>query len=165
MFIEFDKSAEGYVSSADKYIVIKNLSHNYPLKVTSITFAGCDLVAHTMGMTALQPGQSVKVKVTGDLPKVSNALIQAKVNYETKDNTTSMIGEKVYSFKVMNGVPVTYDEQTPFVGADYIIGFEGVVDSDTNNVLINTGVAGIVSFFYDWFMALLNQLGIGRFLK
>ena len=103
--------------------------------------------------------------MTGDLPKVSNALIQAKVNYETKDNTTSMIGEKVYSFKVMNGAPVTYDEQTPFVGADYIIGFEGAVDSDTNNVLINTGVAGIVSFFYDWFMALLNQLGIGRFLK
>ncbi len=165
VFIEFNNSSEGYVSSADKYIVITNLSYNYPLKVTSITFAGCELVAHTMGMMPLQPGQSVKVKVTGDLPKVSNALIQAKVNYETKDNTTSMIGEKLYSFKVMNGAPVTYDEQTPFVDADYVIGFENYVDKDTNDVLVNTGVAGLVSFLFDWFMALMNQIGIGKFLK
>lgn len=165
VFIEFDNSPEGYVSSADKYIVIKNLSPKYPLTVTSITFAGCDLVAHTMGMATLQPGQSAKVRVTGELPKVSNALIQAKVNYETKDNTTSMIGEKLYSFKVMNGAPVAYDEQTPFVDADYVIGFESKIDADTNNTLINTGVAGLVSFIYDWFMALMNQLGIGKFLK
>lgn len=165
VFIEFDKSPEGYVSSADNYIVIRNLSLNYALKVTSITFAGCDLVAHTMGVSAIQPGQSARVKVSGDLPKVSNVHVQAKVNYETTENTTSVIGEKVYSFKVMNGESVEYNDQTPFVDVDYAIGFEGVVDSDTNNVLINTGVAGIVSFFYDWFMALLNQLGIGRFLK
>ena len=165
VFIEFDNSAEGYVSSADKYIVIKNLSLNYPLTVTSITFAGCDLVAHTFGMSTLQPGESVKVKVTGDLPNVSNALVQAKVNYETSDNITSMIGEKVYSFKVMNGESVVYDEVTPYVDADYVIGFESRVDEDVNDIFIKTGVAGIISFIYDWFMALLDQLGIGKFLK
>ena len=165
VFMEFDNSAEGYVSSADKYIVVKNLSFNYPLTVTSITFEGCDLVAHTFGMGELQPGETAKIKVTGDLPKVSNALVQAKVNYETPANTTSMIGEKVYSFKVMNGPSVVYDEQTPFVDADYIIGFENRVDADVNDILINTGVAGIVSFIFDWFMALMNQIGVGKFLK
>ena len=82
-----------------------------------------------------------------------------------EDNTTALIGEKVYSFKVMNGTPAEYNKEEPFVEADYVIGFESVVDDDVNGILVNTGVAGLVSFIYDWFMALMNQLGIGRFLK
>ena len=65
----------------------------------------------------------------------------------------------------MNGPSVSYDEEKPFVEADYVIGFENIVDKDTNEILVNTGVAGIVSFFYEWFMALLDQLGIGLLLK
>jgi hypothetical protein len=103
--------------------------------------------------------------VSGDLPKVSNALVQAKVNYETSDNATSLIGEKVFNFKLMNGASVVYDNETPFVEADYVIGFEGMVDSDTNEILVNTGVSGLVSFLYNWFVSLLKQLGVGSFLK
>ncbi len=165
VFLRFDESQEGYVGAQDDYIVVKNLSDTYPVKITSITFEGCDLVAHTMGMKALQPGAEVKFSITGKLPEVSNALVQVKVNYEMENNTTALIGEKVYSFKVMNGAPVEYNEDLPFVEADYVIGFESAVDDNVNDILVNTGVAGLVSFIYDWFMALMNQLGIGRFLK
>ena len=165
VFVKFDKSEEGYVSSQDDHIIVKNLSDTYPVKITSITFEGCDFVAHTMGIKSLDPGAEVKIQLTGKLPKVSNALMQVKVNYEMEDNTTALIGEKVYSFKVMNGTSAEYNEEEPFVAADYVIGFESVVDDNVNGILVNTGVAGLVSFIYDWFMALMNQLGIGRFLK
>ncbi|MBQ8183203.1 MAG: hypothetical protein IJ025_04810 [Clostridia bacterium] len=163
--VRFDKSGEGLVSSQDDYLIIKNLSQNYPVKITSVTFAGADLVAYTMGMKALEPGKEIKIQVTGKIPQVSNALMQVKVNYEMVDNTTSLIGERACSFKIMNGPSVVYDEETPFVNADYVIGFKNVIDEDTKDALTNTGVLNIVSFVYEWIMALLDQLGIGLLLK
>ncbi len=165
VFVRFDSSAEGFVGSNDKYLVIKNLSLNYPVKVTSIIFEGADFVAHTMGMKELAPGQEMKISLTGKLPKVSNALMQVKINYEMVDNTTSLIGERVCKFKIMNGASVAYDEEKPFADADFVTGFEKTVGEDTNEILVNTGVAGLVSFLYEWFMALLDQLGIGLLLK
>lgn len=165
VFAEFDKSAEGYVSSNDKYIIVKNLSENYSVKITSIAFAGCDLVAQTWGIKELKPGGQVKIPVTGKLPCVSNALVQMKINYEMVGNTTAPIGEKQFSFKLMNGPTVNYNDNEPFVDADYVIGFESAVGKDTNDVLVNTGVANLVGFIYEWFMSLMDQLGIGRFLK
>lgn len=163
--VRFDKSAEGFVGSQDDYIIIKNLSQNYPVKITSVTFAGADLVAHTMGMKEIQPGKEIKVQLTGKIPQVSNALMQVKVNYEMVDNTTSLIGERVCNFKIMNGPVVVYDEEKPFVDADYVIGFKNAIDEDTDEILVNTGLSNIVSFIYEWFMALLDQLGIGLLLK
>lgn len=165
VFVRFDKSSEGLVSSRDKHIVIKNLSLNYPVKITSVVFEGADLVAHTMNAKTIAPGEEIKVQLTGKLPEVSNALMQVKVNYEMVDNTTSLIGERICKFKIMNGAPAVYDESEPFTDADLVTGFDKVVGEDTNRILVNTGVSGVVSFIYEWFMALLDQLGIGLLLK
>lgn len=163
--IKFNNSPEGYVGLRDTGIILKSLSDTYSVKVASITFSNDDMVAHTMGLASLQPGEEVYIRVSGDLPEVSNALMQVKVNYELENNTTAPIGEMVFSFKINNGNSVEYDVNTPFVAADYAIGFENVVDESVNNILINTGVAEIVSLIYDWFISLMNQLGVGRFLK
>ncbi len=163
--VRFDTSDEGYVGSRDKNIVIKNLSLNYSVKVTSVVFEGADLVAYTMGGKTIAPGEEVTISIKGDIPQVSNALMQVKVNYEMVDNVTSLIGERVCKFKIMNGASAVYDEENPFVDADLVTGFEKAVGEDTNQILVNTGVAGIVSFLYEWFMALLDQIGIGMFLK
>lgn len=165
VFIKFNNSAEGYISSRDNYIIVKNLSDKYPIKITSITFSGGDLIAHTMGLSTIKPGEETMVEISGKLPKISNALVQVKVNYEMENNTTSPIGEKVFGFKLNNGTPIEYDVDNPFAAADYVIGFENVVDDNVNDILINTGVAEIVSFIYDWLIAILDQLGVGRFLK
>ena len=165
VFIKFNNSDEGYLSSRDSYIIVKNLSDKYPVKVTSITFSGGELVAQTMGLSTIQPGEEAIVKVRGKLPEISDALVQVKVNYEMQNNTTSPIGEKIFGFKLDNGTPVEYDANNPYTAADYVIGFENVVDDNVNDILISTGVAEIVSFIYDWFIALMNQLGVGRFLK
>lgn len=161
--LRFSESNENYVTSRNKYLIVKNISETYPVKITSISFEGCDLVAHTLGINALKPGAEIKIEVTGKLPKVSNVFIQAKVNYEMENNDTAPIGERVFAFKVMNGAPVQYDSNVPFVDADYAIGFENAVTEDVNNALVSTGVANLVSFIYDWFFALMEQLGISRF--
>ncbi len=163
--VRFEVSREGYVGSRDKNIIIKNLSLNYPVKVTSIAFEGADLMARTIGTKEIAPGQEIRISVKGELPKVSNALMQVKVNYEMVGNATSLIGERICKFKIMNGASVVYDETKPYADADLVTGFEKAVGEDTNEILVNTGVSGIVSFIYEWFMALLDQLGIGTFLK
>jgi hypothetical protein len=81
------------------------------------------------------------------------------------DRTTSRIVERVCNFKIMNGPAVVYDEENPFVDADYVIGFKNAIDEDTDEILVNTGLSNIVSFIYEWFVALLDQLGIGLLLK
>lgn len=163
VFMSFEKSGENYASSQDKYIVVKNISQTYPVKITSISFEGCGLVAQTWGIKAIKPGEEIKIEITGKLPQISNGFIQAKVNYEMQDNTTALIGERVFDFKVMNGEPVSYDVDNPFTDADYVIGFESAVSGDTNDILVNTGIASLVSFIYDWFLAIMEQLGISRF--
>lgn len=165
VFVKFNSSAEGYVGSNDKYIVVKNLSTAYPVKITSVSFEGADLVAHTMNAKQLAPGEEIKISITGKVPQVSNALMQVKVSYEMVGNTTSLIGERVSSFKIMNGASVAYDPADPYTDADFVSGFEKLVGEETNEILVGTGVAGIVSFIYEWIMALLDQLGIGLLLK
>lgn len=163
--VKFDRSAEGYISSKDKNIVIKNLSANYSIKVTSVIFEGAELTVNTIGKKTIAPGEELMISIKGDIPRVSNALMQVKVNYEMIDNATSPIGERICKFKIMNGASVVYDESEPFTDADLATGFEKEVDENTSEILVNTGVMSIVSFFYEWFMSLLQQLGIAGYLK
>lgn len=163
--VRFDRSDEGLICSRDKNIVIKNLSLNYSIKVASVSFEGADLTVHTIGKKTIAPGEEIMISINGSVPRVSNALMQVKVNYEMIGNTTSPIGERICKFKIMNGSSVAYDENNPFTEADMVTDFEELVGEDTNEILVNTGVAGLISFIYEWLVALLEQLGVASFVK
>ena len=165
VYAYFDKSPTGYVSGADDFIVIKNISAQYPVKITSVTVSCDNVVVHSMGAKAIDPGEEIKFDFTGKIPQVSNALMQVEVKYELEGNTLSPIGSKLFNFKIMNGDSVVYNEEEPFVDSDYAMGFDSFIPEDTSNILANLGLSNLVSFIFDLFFSLLSQLGLGSFLK
>jgi hypothetical protein len=164
VYVRFENSPTGYVSSDDNYIVIKNISKEYPLKISSVEVMGADLVVHTLGAGAIEPGEEMRLRVTGNLPEVSNALLQVNVNYELVGNTTAPIGKKLVNFKMMNGESPVYDENAPYVDADYTTNYEKFM-GDTDDILVNFGLSYFVSYLYQMLMSFLDQIGVGMFLK
>lgn len=165
VYARFNKSPVGCVSGSDKYVIIKNISAKYPIKITSVNVSGANIVVHSLGVKAIEPGEEIVLEFTGKIPNVSNALMQMEVKYEMEGNTTALIGSKRFNFKVLNGTPVVYNDAEPYVDADYAIGYDSVIPEETVDVLTNLGLSNIVSFIFDLFYALLNQMGLGSFIK
>ncbi len=164
VYVEFENSPSGYVSGSDKYIVIKNISKVYPLKISSVEIMGADMVVHSLGVAALEPGEEITLQVTGKLPEVSNALLQVNVNYELVGNLTAPIGKKLVCFKIMNGESPVYDESAPYVAADYTTEYEEFM-GDTDDIMVNLGLSYFISHIYQMIMSFLDQIGVGMFLK
>ncbi len=164
VYVEFNKSPAGYVSSEDNYIVITNVSKTYPISISSVEIMGADMIVHTMGMSDIEPGESVRFQLTGELPQVSNVLLQVNVNYELVGNLTAPIGKKLVSFKIMNGESPAYDESNPYVAADYTTKYEDFM-GDTDDILVNFGLSYFISYIYQMIMSFLDQIGVGMFLK
>ncbi len=165
VYVRFDKSPEGYVSEGDDYIIIKNISKVYPVKITSVEVMGADLIVHSMGLKAIDPGEQVKIQVTGRLPKVSHSLMQVNVTYNMEGNTTAPVGKKLVNFKIMNGEAPAFDEASPYVDADYVVGYKELIGEETNEVLTGLGLSYFVSAIIEMIMSFLDQIGVGMFIK
>ena len=126
---------------------------------------GANLVVQSMGVKALDPGEEIRLQVTGKLPQVSNALMQVNVNYELVGNTTAPIGKKLVSFKIMNGESPVYDPAKPYTDADYVVGYESAIGEKADGILEQFGLSYFVSHIYQLIMSLLDQIGVGQFLK
>ncbi len=165
VYVTFGNVNPGIVKGNNKYIIIKNISKAYPLKISSVEIMGANLVVQSMGVKALDPGEEVRIQVTGKLPQVSNALMQVNVNYELVGNTTAPIGKKLVSFKIMNGESPAYDPAKPYADADYVVGYESAIGEKADGILEQFGLAYFVSHIYQMIMSLLDQIGVGMFLK
>lgn len=164
VYVTFESSPAGYVSDADDYIVIKNISKEYPLKISSVEIMGADMIVRSLGLAELDPGEEVKIQVTGRLPQVSNALLQVNVNYELVGNVTAPIGKKLVNFKIMNGESPEYDENAPYVDADYTTNYENFM-GDTDDILVNFSLSYFVSYLYQMIISFFEQIGLGGIVK
>lgn len=165
VYVTFGQVNPGVVTGADKVMIIKNISKAYPVKITSVEVMGADLIVYSMGTKALDPGEEIRLQISGKLPQVSNALMQVNVCYELVGNTTAPIGKKLVGFKIMNGESVAYDPANPYADADYVVGYENAVGEKVDGILEQFGLSYFVSHIYQLIMSLLDQLGIGQFLK
>ena len=77
----FDKSKTGFLSSDDSCLIIKNLNNVSPVKIMSVTASGLDIKFDAVQSTVILPGKSVKIKFSGDIPKVNATLTEITVKY------------------------------------------------------------------------------------
>ncbi len=164
VFVRFDQSPLGYVSDADNYLIVKNVSKQYPISISSIEIEGAKLRAHSLGLT-IQPGKEAVIELTGSVPAVSNTLVQVKVNYGMEGNTTALMGEKTLNFKTANGTAVVYDEANPYVDADYATGYYDVIPDDANDILTNLGLSAFVRYIIEILLNLLREFGFDAIMK
>lgn len=165
VYAEFDASPVGYVGADDNYIVVTNISTKYTVYITSVIFAGEELKAYPLTNAPVAPGESVAVPVKGNLPEVGNQLLQLEIDYLCIGRLPTSHGERTFNFKIMNGDPVEYDAENPLTDADAVLGFESVVKNHTLETLRKYLVADLVSFWYNFFMSIMEQLGVSVFLK
>ena len=160
VYATFDESPEGYLSDGDNYIVIKNISNSYPVKITSVQSSCESLIIRSNDIYTLEPGEEAKIYVTGKLPGISDALVQVQIKYELVGNTTAPIGEKSFNFKLLNGESVEYNENNPYVDADYAMGYEALVSEKTDNILTKMGVSSFISYLVDMILSFFKQFGL-----
>lgn len=165
VYVTFGNANPGIVTGNNKIMIVKNISKAYPVKITSVEVMGADLIVHTLGVRELDPGEEIRFQVTGKLPQVSNALMQVNVCYELVGNTTAPIGKKLVSFKIMNGESAEYDVNKPYADADYVVGYESVVGEKADSILEQFGLSYFVSHIFQLIMSILDQIGVGQFLK
>ena len=160
VFAKFDKSPVGYVSDADNYLTVTNISEKYSVKITSVTFAGSEFIALSAGIKALAPGQSVSIPVSGKLPAVSRQNMQLQIDYYCEDRALTPMGTKTFNFMIMNGGPIEYNYENPLVSADYVIGIDGVIDEEATEKLEFFGLINFIEFFYNWIAAIMKEMGL-----
>lgn len=151
----FNRSQEGYLSSQDTALVIRNLSAERKMIVTAVTVEGAEINLDFEPFT-LEAGESREIPVVGNIPAVSLKNFEINVSYFFESFTP--IGGRAFDFTLMNGEAVAYDESTPYVAADADFGSDIVFDEGVKNLLTKNFVENLLSFIYDIVVKLIGLI-------
>ncbi len=159
----FDSSKEGYVSSEDTALIVRNLSKERKMIVTAVDVEGADIELDFKPFT-LEAGESKEIAVKSEIPAVSLKNFEVNVSYFFESFTP--IGGRTFDFTLMNGEAVSYDENNPYVKADESFRIDIVVDKDVKNLLTKDFVENLLAFIYNivtkligYVMEILSFLG------
>ena len=141
----FNSSQEGYVSSEDTALVIRNLSKERSMVITALSAEGAD-IAFDFAPFTLKAGQTKEIPIKGDIPAVSLKNFEVNISYFAQSITP--IGGRTFDFTIMNGEPVAYDESNPYTEADLSLRWDIVVDKDVKGLAVRTLIEGLVKFIY-----------------
>lgn len=115
---QFDKSAEGYLSSDDTALIIRNTTLESDVNIYGVKVQGADLEFESFDVKTVKAGKSIKLKFTGDLPETSLTRVSVTVYYIACGSYTP-VGSRTFDFTLMNGEPVAYDSANPYAAADF----------------------------------------------
>ncbi len=115
---KFDKSTEGYISSDDGAIIIKNTTLESDINVYAVKAQGIDVAFEKFDVKTIKAGKSIKIKFTGEIPDES--LTRAAVTvYYIECGSLTPVGSRTFDFTVMNGDAAEYDAAKPYTDADF----------------------------------------------
>lgn len=144
----FDSSCEGFVSSKDSKIIVKNLTwENYPVSITSITSDGADLKFDiNLKNKFIKPGTSVEIPFTGTIPEVSLQKMTLTFTFTVIGSLTP-VGQRTMNFTIMNGKAPEYDPDA-HIGAEPNTPFDKSPFGFTGDYLKSIGAYNMVSMIY-----------------
>lgn len=156
VYAEFDHSVPGFVNEEDTSLNLTNLSAKNVLQIKSVNCYGTDLQFDVKPFTFLKPGETVCIKVKGDLPKISGTTADITVNYVLLGNITPY-GSRTMTFTISNGKNVEKGEGytslhsgTPF---DNSLSENGIV------FLKKSGLFDLLKMIYNYFAGLFKIFG------
>ena len=150
----FDSSEEGFVSSLDSALTLKNLSiTDKPLKILAITCDGADLSFKLPLVPVIKAGEEISIPFKGDIPAVSKQKISITVSYKVY-GTVTPIGERHMSFTIMDGESASYSDEN--VSALPVTPLDRALPGSVTAFLKNAGIYNLVSMFYTIFYAAIN---------
>lgn len=147
----FNNSTEGYLSSQDTELVIKNLSwEGFDTSILAITCDGVALAFDLPRGCKIAAGESISIPFTGAVPQKSLEKVSVTISYCVSGSGTP-IGERTMSFTLMNGEAAQYSADTPYVSADAVMPIDSLVSGGFAAVLKQLGLYKLFSMFYTLF--------------
>lgn len=162
---QFDSSVEGYASSEDSALVIKNICAESSVMITAINVKGNDDISFSLSPMILKPGESRSVEFKGEFDEVSLSNFEISISYLIGNLTP--VGQRTFDFVLMNGEAAEYDGENPYVADEYDNGMEDVIGSETVGILEKFGVKTLVSIVFETVMKVYDFINdiIARFTK
>ncbi len=153
----FNKSDEGFLTSADYALTVKNLSwDNRDIKILAVNCDGANLHFDLSGTKKIKAGESVSIPFGGSMPNESNKKITVTVTYLMSGSVTPL-GERELSFTLMNGRPARYNSENPFVSAEPETPLGKILPDFAVNLLKRAGLFNFASMIYNIFTGLSQR--------
>lgn len=151
----FDKSLNGYLSSSDEKLLITNLSDKYNMNLMSVEVSGIDMDIKVPALTILQPGESIALDFSGNIPKNSFSTVDICVNYYLLGSITPR-GCRELTFMLNNGAPCEYDSSEKYMLGKHSTNFDNATGDFVATILRFTGLFDYFKMIYNFFIGLFD---------
>lgn len=108
----FDNSTEGFLSSADTRLTVKNLSKKYKLKILSVK-NNAGLSFDFANSRVIDPGETIQLEFSGEAEEASLVKKDVVIDFALIGSVTPLC-ERTFNFTLMNGDDSAYDETAPY---------------------------------------------------
>lgn len=146
----FNVSSNGYITGDDTSLIVTNLSDKYKMKLISVSCQGADLSFDVAPFTYIKPRESVSLAINGSIPDTSLTTLDLTFTYMLLGNLTPL-GEKTYTYTVLNGESPVYDSENPFSSAQYPTPMETNISPSAAYLIQKAGI-------FDWFTMMFNLM-------
>ncbi len=119
LYIEFDKSPQGFISGEDRYITITNLSEKYPITINKITCKGMNIRFKTAKAGIIAPRKSATLEIIGNVPDVSLKRTLITVDF-FQIGAVSCVSQRTFDYTILGGEPVKFDSKADYLSVDYV---------------------------------------------
>lgn len=152
VWAHFDNNNSGYVNSDSKKLVVTNVCADSSINITAVVCKGLDIQFKVDPTVKLEPGESIELEYTGEIPQVSGKQFDVTVYY-LADNLTPA-GYRTQGYTVMNG------EAIEGGGALVNVGGEPVIGGTLADILKTFGLYEIVTMIIEVLMFAFSALSI-----
>lgn len=140
----FDGCKEGILSSDAGNLVVTNVCANSNVRILAVECDGAELQFEVDPSVKLAPGEKTEIAFTGELPAVSDTVVNVTVYYAM--DTVTPIGYRTQGFKLLNGEKPESEEE--YTDAETVMPFDGIINETIDNFLRSIGFKELVSMVY-----------------
>lgn len=145
VYAQFKNCEPGIINGETDSIVITNCCWENDVKLAAIYCDGIDIGFETVNpFKSLAPGESVELKLNGEIPAVSAKSVNITVYYTMA--TITPIGYRTQYFTVDNGEPV--DAEEGFVSSDVKTPFDFLFIEPVDVLLRTLGLKELVTMMF-----------------
>lgn len=153
---KFDKSALGYISSTDEYLIVKNLSKEYDMKLIGINCYGINAKFDIPRCTVLAPGEEIAIKFNSRLSELGLITADIEINYFLIGSSTVQ-GSRTLTYTVLGRSAVEYNETEPFTNAHHNTDFDNILVCDLfKDFLTRTGLFNYIKMLFNAFLSIFR---------
>ncbi len=140
----FNGCDEGVLSAQAENLVVTNVCANSNVRILAVECDGAELRFDVDPSVKLAPGEKTEIAFTGEVPAVSDTVVNVTVYYAM--DTVTPIGYRTQGFKLLNGETAESEEE--YSDAEATMPFDGIINETVDNFLRSIGFKELISMVY-----------------